>query len=113
MPQRVAGWRIWYTDDRVFDSDEADWRALPDDGVLTLVIYYDEFSGRDNSVRQRLILNGQDWYFYDPGTDVFGANSDPLETNKERYPDAVFKRGKWTTRAEYERVRKRARDSTW
>lgn len=109
----VAGWRVWYTDERVFASDATDWRALPDDGVLVFVIYYDAFSGGDGSVRRRQILSGEDWYFHVPDSDLYGANSDPLDENEARYPDAVYKRGKWTDAATFERVREQARDSTW
>lgn len=106
----VDSWRIWYTSDRQYNSVGDDWQDLPDDGVLALVIYYDEYSA-DGEVQHRFVHDGEDWYFHEPGTDFFGSNQDTLEENQRRYPNCIFKRGKWVPRAEYKRVRQQAIDA--
>lgn len=108
----IDGWRVWYTDDRVYNSNDTDWSSLPDDGVLILCIYYDRWN-RTGDVRYRLILSGDDWYFYNPDTGLFGSNTDTLSENENRYPNAIFKRGSWGTAEEFERVRNAAFDSIW
>lgn len=108
----IVGWRVWYTEGRVFDSRNCQWQDLPDDGVLILYLYYDEWSG-DGNVRHRQKFLGDDWYFHEPGTDLFGSNNDSLEENRERYPDAIFKRGKWTSFSEFQAVQQEAWESEW
>ena len=104
----VDGWRAYYTGGREFGSDGHDWADLPDDGVLLLKLYYDEFTA-DGSVRYTKRLSGDDHYFHAPGTDLFGCNNDPIEDIHDRYPGVVVKRGKWTTREEMVAVRERAK----
>lgn len=94
--KRVVGWRAWYVGRRVFDSDATEWTGLPDDGVLIVILRF------ANGHRQ--IMSGDDWYFHDAGADVWGHNSDPLEDNAARYPNASFKRGRWESFEEYERA---------
>ena len=100
----VTAWRAYYTDDRAFASTETPWRDLPDDGVLLVRLYYDEFT-RGGDVRYTKSLSGDDHYFHVPGTDLFGCNNDPIPEIRARYPGAVVKRGKWTTHAEMQRVK--------
>ena len=107
----VAGWKIWYTNDRHYSSHEHDWRDLPRDGVLHLKVFYDEVSA--GGTRYSTNHNGHDWYFHRPGTDLYGSNSDSLSENWLRYPDCVFKRGMWTTKAELDRVREQAQETTF
>ena len=106
----VAGWRTYYTEGRDFNSTDDRWADLPDDGVLVLRLYYDDFAGRDGSVRYTKSLSGDDHYFHIPGTDLFGCNNDPIDEIHDRYPGAIVKRGKWTTHAEMTAVQERARE---
>ena len=106
----VAGWRLFYTDDRSYNSADDTWANCPDDGVLVLRIYYDAFT--DGGVRYTMTLTGDDHYFHVPDTDLFGCNNDPIDEIEARYPGAIVKRGQWTTRTEFDRVDTRARHTT-
>lgn len=98
----VEGWRIWYTDGRVFSSDSVNWGDLPADGVLVVIVYYDE--------GDRKHFDHCEWYFHEPGTELFGT-TDNLEEAYLRYPDASFKRGRWTDLETFQTVRRAAWDS--
>lgn len=108
----VAGWRAWFTKDRTFTSHTHPWGELPRDGLLYLTLYYDEWAGDNETVRYTDNHSGNDWYFHRPGSDFFGSNCDPLSENWLRYPDCVFKRGKWVAKAELDRIRETATNST-
>ena len=105
----VAGWRVWYTDNRTFASENHSWQDLPRDGLIHLTVYYDEWANED--VRYTQNYSGDDWYFHRPGTDFFGSNADSLSENWLRYPDCVFKRGKWAAKHELVRIREEANNS--
>lgn len=92
-------WRVWYTNGRTFDSDDTDWRALPDDGVLAVRLLFGE--GQQT-------IYGHDHYFHVPGTDLFGGSDDPVEEIHERYPGAIVKRGKWAPTEEWRTVKREA-----
>ena len=109
----VAGWKIWYTDDRRYSSQEVDWEDLPRDGVLYLTVYYDEWTGANENVRYTQNYSGDDWYFHRPGTDLFGSNTDSLGENWLRYPDCIFKRGQWATKSELDRVREEVQETAF
>jgi hypothetical protein len=92
----VARWRVWYVGGGTYDGETFnDWCSIPDDGVLTVMLWFDDGTRR--------VEQGNDFYFATPDG-VFGHNDDPLEINEQRYPDASFKRGMWTTDEEMERV---------
>ena len=103
----VAGWRVYYTDGREYDSTETSWADLPDDGVLLLRLYYDRHT--DGGVRYTKSLSGDDHYFHVPGTALFGCNNDPIDEIEARYPGAIVKRGMWTTQDDMWRVKDAAR----
>lgn len=105
----MTEWRAWYTDGRVFDSRSHAWRDIPLDGMLVLVVYYDEEDAHGRPKRK--IFDHEDWYFHEPGTDLFGTVRGPVDEHLPRYPGAVFKRGKWTTEEEFIRAREEAYDS--
>jgi hypothetical protein len=97
-------WRAWYTGRRVFFGEGLeDWRALPDDGVLTVMLYHEDGTRR--------VQQGNDFYFAAPSDagEVFG-HSDDLDI-EGRYPGASVKRGMWTTDAEMGRVGREAIES--
>lgn len=101
----VEGWRAFYTEGREYSSINTRWSDLPDDGMLAVTIYYDEWSG---DTQYSSVLSGYDWYFHNPETGLFGGNSDTRDENERRYPDACLKRGKWAPRHEAEAARKKA-----
>ena len=92
---KVVGWRIYYTDGSGYNSSDTKWEDLPEDGVIVLVLYLDEYSG-GGEVQHRIVLDGSDYYFHIPGTELFGSNNDMPDEISERYPGAIIKRGKWT-----------------
>lgn len=107
MARTVVGWRCWYTDDRHFNSEQDEWGELPDDGVLCVKLYYDEFAD-NGETRYTLLLDGHDHYFHVPETDLFGSSNDPVEEIHERYPGAIVKRGKWAPAEEFYSTKDRA-----
>jgi hypothetical protein len=92
----VARWRAWYTEGRIFDGEGfEDWQALPDDGVLTVMLWF------ANGTRR--IEQGNDSYFATP-EGIYGHSNETVAEIEPRYPGASVKRGKWTTDAEMDRV---------
>lgn len=89
----IIGWRIWYTEGRVYDSQMTTWEKLPDDGVLCICYYFSDTTPAGLPLRR--VDSGADYYF--KAGDVYGSNNDPPEIILARYPDANIKRGKWTT----------------
>lgn len=53
------GWRVWYTESRVFDSTELDWVELPENGCLGAVVFYEK--------PYRDLVYGGDWYYLTDG----------------------------------------------
>lgn len=94
---KVIGWRAWYADGSKYDSKTTNWRDLPDDGVLIIVLYFDD--KRPDGKPLRRINSGVDWYFKARGLkgSIYGLNNDTSEENKKRYgEDVLLKQGKWT-----------------
>ena len=90
-------WRVYYTDDRTFDSDDHDWMGLPDDGVLAV------------ATPQQAVY-GFDWYFVAVDIPHPIANNDPKDANRERYGATHFKRGRWVAYSEYHEAKTSAQD---
>lgn len=94
--QDVQRWSVWFVGGERIDGESfEDWRALPDDGVLTVMLWFDDGTRR--------VEQGNDFYFATPDG-VYGHNDHPQEETERRYPGASVKRGKWTTDAEMHRV---------
>jgi len=93
----VIGWRVWYADGSQHNSKDTEWEDLPDDGVLIIVLYFDE--KRPDGKPLRRINSGVDWYFRAKGLRdfIYGQNNDTPEENRKRYGDNIsLKQGKWT-----------------
>lgn len=94
--QQVARWRVWYVGgDTIEGRSFAAWKRLPDDGVLTVMLWHGDGTRR--------VEQGNDSYFATPDG-VFGHNDETVEQIEARYPGASVKRGMWTTDAEMARV---------
>jgi hypothetical protein len=96
-PQRAVRFRAWYTSGRVYEGDSSGWGEMPDDGVLAVKVFFSDGLSRNCS--------GNDWYGLlvlspDAWTIIHNNNED----NLERYPTALWKRGKWTSEAEMQAV---------
>jgi len=90
---KVIGWRAWYADGSKYDSASTNWRGLPEDGVIVVVLYFDD--------KTRRIMDGSSWYFqakHESGEFIYGENDDSPEENRKRYGESIsLKRGQWTT----------------
>lgn len=109
---KVIGWRVWYADESNYDSKNTSWNDLPDDGVLIIVLYFDE--NRPDGKPLRRINSGVDWYFRARGLKdfIYGQNNDSPEENKKRYGDNIsLKRGKWTDEPTMHQVEKEASEA--
>jgi hypothetical protein len=92
----VIRWRVWYVGGDTYDGSTFDaWQQLPGDGVLTIMLWFEDGTRR--------VEQGNDFYFATPDG-VFGHNDDPAEETERRYPGVSVKRGMWTTDAEMARV---------
>jgi hypothetical protein len=103
-------WRWWYVGGlsgsfECANDDEflAQWKTLPDDGVLGFKFFFDTFSGNTRHARN---AGGTDWYWLQPTDNgiVLGNSDDAATEISTRYPGAVLKRGQWTTPDDLERV---------
>lgn len=98
---KVIGWKAWFADGSLHvGTTRRDWEALPEDGLLIVMLYYDEFTQGIPDQRYRRIVQGSDLYFVTDGPAdlIFGQATDP-ETSASilaRYPGASVKRGRWT-----------------
>jgi hypothetical protein len=103
----ISGWRCWYEGDAVYQGRTfKEWKALPADGVIHVMVYYDQNSS--NGKPLRMSLQGYDYYFHTPNG-VLGGCTDPLVEIKQRYPGASIKRGKWVLTDEQQKVNELAR----
>jgi hypothetical protein len=102
----ILGWRCWYEGDAVYQGRTfTEWQALPADGVIHVMVYYDQ---NDRSGKPlRMSLQGHDHYFLTPNG-VLGSNNDTLADIKQRYPGASIKRGKWVLADEQQKINKLA-----
>jgi hypothetical protein len=106
----VVAWKAWYHGGRAFCSTGAPWEDLPDEGVLGVVMVFDEKSpGTD--VQMRRMMAGSDLYW---GCEIGGhftlCEGSHEDLPQERYPGASVKRGVWTSDEEMSRVNEEMRD---
>jgi hypothetical protein len=95
--QHAVGWKAWYIGGRVYESASSSWGDLPDDGVLAVKVFFNDNTSRNcngNDQYGLLILSPDSW------TIIHNNNED----NLERYPNAIWKRGKWTSEEEMNAV---------
>ena len=95
--QKVADWKCWYDRGEVYSSRGFRWENLPDDGLQARVLYYDKTAPDGKPLRR--IDSGADWYWVAPSEQglIYGFSNDKPEEIVSRYPDAVLKRGRWTS----------------
>lgn len=101
----VVGWKAWYTNGRKFDSSQTSWSDLPDDGAILIQLYFDKRGERSRLPYRRVFL-GDDYFWHVP-PDLWGSCRHAEMTPEEiceRYPDAMIKRGKWTSEDEYKTI---------
>jgi hypothetical protein len=101
---KTLAWKAWYVGGRSFCSEGTTWEELPDDGMLGLVVVFDEVA-EPSLTRMHRFVSGTDLYWMvdilgEP-TICQGQHEDKPET---RYPGAVIKRGAWTSDEEMAKV---------
>ena len=102
----VAGWRAYYPDE-AYAADDTEWRDLPDEGVQVIVLYYEEHA--TEGVRYRKLLDGHDYYYHVPDSDVFGETNDRDEIPNE----AIVHQGLEIPDADFQNIKQEAVESTW
>lgn len=105
---KYLGFKIRYDDGTLWwqgqKRQDGSWDSAPPDGVLSVVVYHE----KDGKI-VRFTHDGHEWYFWD-STGLIGSNSDSIEENKKRYPDCIFKRGRWIDTVEMHRIQAEAAD---
>jgi hypothetical protein len=106
----VLAWKAWYRGGQAFCSTGREWDELPDEGVLGIVVLFDE-TGPGSNIPLRRMVSGSDLYWAceidGHWTICQGAHEDRPE---KRYPGAIIKRGVWTSDEEMQRVNDEMRD---
>jgi hypothetical protein len=107
---KVFAWKAWYRGGQSYCSTGTDWSELPEEGVLGIVVVFDEFSP-GTEVRLRRMVSGTDLYWACELAGEFticqGSHDDKPE---KRYPGAEIKKGVWTSDDEMQRVNAEMRD---
>lgn len=106
----MLGWRTWYADGAVYSSSRTTWVALPELGVVVVVVYYDAFTA--GGVQYRRILDGGDWYWPWAKSATSGARGAWIEP-PPHVPRALLKRGVWVSDLTFDIITQRAWDSRW
>ena len=92
----ILGWRVWYDQGRGFNSRSTSWADLPDDGFQVLVEYYADGN--------RSMITGVSKIFevvHQVSGEIFHGGNDQTDAEiAQRYPGAVIKNGRGTTREE-------------
>lgn len=100
----IKSWRCWYNNLTPeilrYDSQNHTIEDLPDDGFQAMRIWFKNGNGK--------YVSGNDYYFfYQFGDEViFGQTNDLPDKIIERYPNAVIKKGKYTTESILDKINK-------
>lgn len=70
---KLTGWIAWYRGGKVYRSTEIDWVALPTNGMLLVMVYFDELTPAGKPYRE--VLQGANRYFMAQGTSDFFIKS--------------------------------------
>ena len=95
--QKAVSFKAWYIGGKTYEGDSSEWGKMPDDGLLAVKVFFSDGLSR--------VCSGNDWYGLliidaDTWTVIHNNNED----NQERYPTALWKRGKWTSEKEMQAV---------
>ena len=106
----VIAWKAWYRGGQAYCSPGTTWEDLPDEGVLGVMIAFDEFAPRSET-RLRRQMSGSDLYWSCELLGKFTLCQGQHEDKPEkRYPGCSIKRGAWTSDEEMQRVNDDMRD---
>ena len=106
----VAAWKAWYRGGQAYCGTTRDWEELPDEGVLAVVVVFDEKApGCDFYLRR--MVSGSDLYW---ACEIDGhwtiCQGSHEDKPARRYPGAIIKHGVWTSDEEMQRVNDEMRD---
>ena len=91
----VISWKCWYNNLEeqitVYNSTNTTLENLPSDGFQGMKLWFSDGTSK--------LISGNDYYFFyeHPSGIIFGQTDDSEQSILSRYPDAVIKRGKYTT----------------
>lgn len=97
-PKHAVRWRAWYVGGAAYDSSETEWAALPNVGVLGVVVWFADGGAR--------LCSGDTWYWRleTPEGWTIAHSREPIEELIRIYGEQPFKRGQWTLEEEMHRV---------
>jgi hypothetical protein len=106
----VLTWKAWFRGGQAYCSPGTEWENLPDEGVLAVVVVFDEKSpGTDVTLRR--MVSGSDLYW---AAEIEGhwtiCQGCWEDKPAKRYPGASIKHGVWTSDDEMQRVNDEMRD---
>ena len=106
----VLAWKAWYRGGQAYCSTGREWASLPDEGVLAVVVVFDECCPT-SGVQLRRMISGSDlyWTCEIDGHETFCQGSHE-DKPRRRYPGAIIKRGIWTSDEEMQRVNEEMKD---
>jgi len=118
---RVVKWRAWYSNERLYWSEDIDWFDLPSRGVVAIRLVIDKIYESNGSLYAHLLI-GADYYFqveinkeikYGMASDIAIYDGigkiDGTRLILNSYPNAVIKYGEMVADEEFEVVVAQAR----
>jgi hypothetical protein len=106
----VLTWKAWYRGGQAYCATGHEWADLPDDGVLGVVVVFDEKSP-GTEVQLRRFVSGSDLYWACEIDGHFTICQGAWEDKPhKRYPGAEIKKGVWTSDEEMQRVNDEMKD---
>jgi len=121
---QIVGWEAWFVDipeqTKVtrYSSKDTEFKDLPSDGLLGIVMFMDEAA--PSGYLKRVLWNGYDYYFLAKGVnaDFIGCDVDTRERFaptdiKERYPSAIIIRGAFTDMGTLIQVKSEMQETQW
>ena len=112
---KIVGWKAWYTEGRVFHSNEKGWAALPGKGVLAVMVFFDE--PKPDGYAKREILLGSRRYFRAQGTEQEfikqSLHTEEWILKHYKTTPGDIKEGLWDDNATIRRVQEEANKAEW
>ena len=84
----ITGFRAYFADGTILTSKTVNWKKLPADGMLGLVVFTDDGSKKR--------ITGGDYYYLDPVNGKYGMDKLDFASSTLRYPSTYLIRGQWT-----------------
>lgn len=108
----VAGWRIYYADGSVVQSqDDVEWEVAPDEAVTAVIVFYKETftevkKGESVTLPYRHILQKEDYYWQLIDRTIVAGSLEDLKADREKFGAVIgVKRGLVPDCEIFERIR--------